>query len=129
MALDLFGQVCAESYGTRQISGTGGQADFMFGATRSKGGKGFVCRSSTRRGSDGVNRSRVLPVLPPGSIVTDSRNLVSYVVTEYGIVNLRGKSTWERAEDIVSIAHPDFREGLIKEVERMKIWRKSNRIR
>ena len=129
VVMDLFGQVCSESYGPRQISGTGGQADFMFGANRSKGGKGFVCMSATRNDKEGRTHSRVVPVLPPGSIVTDSRNLVSYVVTEYGIVNLRGKSTWERAEDIISIAHPDFREELIKEAEKLKIWRRSNKIR
>jgi acyl-CoA hydrolase len=59
--------------------------------------------------------------------VTDSRNLVSYVVTEYGIVNLRGKSTWERAADIISIAHPDFREELIRGAEELKIWRRSSK--
>jgi butyryl-CoA:acetate CoA-transferase len=128
VVMDLFGQVCSESYGPRQISGTGGQADFMFGANRSKGGKGFVCMSSAREDKKGDAHSRVVPVLPPGSIVTDSRNLVSYVVTEYGIVNLRGKSTWERAADIISIAHPDFREGLIKEAEKLKIWRRSNKM-
>jgi acyl-CoA hydrolase len=85
--------------------------------------------SSTRTGKDGRVISRITPVLSPGSIVTAPRNLVSYVVTEYGLVNLRGKSTWERAADLISIAHPDFREGLIKEAEKLKIWRRSNKIR
>jgi butyryl-CoA:acetate CoA-transferase len=129
VAIDLFGQVCSESAGPRQISGTGGQADFMFGVNRSKGGKAFICMSSTRTGKDGRVISRITPVLSPGSIVTAPRNLVSYVVTEYGLVNLRGKSTWERAADLISIAHPDFREGLIKEAEKLKIWRRSNKIR
>jgi len=73
--------------------------------------------------------SRVKPLLTEGSIVTDPRSLVSYVVTEYGIVNLKGKSTWERAEALISIAHPDFRDELVREAEKMGIWRRSNRNR
>jgi acyl-CoA hydrolase len=73
--------------------------------------------------------SRIKPLLTKGSIVTDPRSLVSYVVTEYGIVNLKGKSTWERAESLISIAHPDFRDELVREAEKMGIWRRANRIR
>ncbi|MGR6835625.1 acetyl-CoA hydrolase/transferase family protein [Syntrophomonas erecta] len=126
--IDLFGQVCAESVGTRHISGTGGQLDFVEGAYKAKNGQSFVCMTSTFQGKEGVV-SRIKPILTPGAIVTDPRTAVHMIVTEYGIANMKGKSTWERAEALVSIAHPDFREGLIKDAEQMKIWRKSNKIR
>ena len=109
--MDLFGQVCSESSGTRQISGTGGQVDFTFGAYRSKGGKAFLCMSSTFD-RKGASLSRIKPLLTEGAIVTVPRSMVSYVVTEHGIVNLKGMSTWQRAEAIVSLAHPDFRDML-----------------
>ncbi len=125
--LDLFGQVNAESAGIRHISGTGGQLDFVMGAYLSNGGKSFICMSSTVTGKDGTVKSRILPTLTPGAIVTDSRTTVQYLVTEYGIVNMKGASTWERAERIISIAHPDFREELIASAEKMHIWRKSNK--
>lgn len=125
--LDLFGQVNAESAGIRHISGTGGQLDFVMGAYLSKGGKSFICLSSTMKGKDGTVKSRIVPTLTNGSICTDPRSCVQYLVTEYGMVNLKGKSTWERAEAIISIAHPDFREELIAEAEKMHIWRRSNK--
>ena len=125
--LDLYGQVNAESAGTRQISGTGGQLDFVMGAYLSEGGKSFICLSSTMTGKDGTVRSRIVPTLTPGSIATDPRTAVQYLVTEYGMVDLKGTSTWQRAERIISIAHPDFREELIKNAEEMKIWRRSNK--
>ena len=124
--IDLFGQVCSESSGTRHISGTGGQVDFTLGAYRSKGGKAFLCLSSTFE-KNGKVVSRIRPLLTEGAIVTDPRALVSFVVTEFGIVNLKGKSTWERAEALISIAHPDFRDALVREAEKMGIWRRSNR--
>ena len=125
--LDLFGQLNAESAGTRHISGTGGQLDFVMGAYLSDGGKSFICLSSTVRGKDGTLRSRIVPTLTTGSICTDPRSCVQYLVTEYGMVNLKGLNTWQRAEKIISIAHPDFREDLIREAERMHIWRRSCR--
>lgn len=125
--LDLFGQINAETSGVRHISGAGGQLDFVLGAYLSNGGKSFICCSSAFKGKDGVLRSRILPTLNPGSVVTDTRTNVGYLVTEYGKVCLKGLSTWERAEKIISIAHPQFREDLIKEAEKMKIWRKSNK--
>jgi len=124
--IDLFGQISSESSGTRQISGTGGQLDFVMGAYRSKGGKSFICLSSTY-GKTGNVGSRIVPTLTSGSIVTASRTCAQWVVTEFGKVNLKGKSTWQRAEALISIAHPDFRDGLVREAEKMKIWRTSNR--
>ena len=125
--LDLFGQVNAESAGLKHISGTGGQLDFVMGAYLSNGGKSFICLSSTVTGKDGTMRSRIVPTLTPGSICTDPRSCVHYIVTEYGMVNLKGLSTWERAEALISVAHPDFREELIQSAEKMGIWRRSNR--
>lgn len=125
--LDLFGQVGAETAGTRQISGAGGQLDFVMGAYLSRGGKSFLCCSSAMKGKDGKLTSRIRPLMSPGGIVTDTRANVQYLVTEYGMVNLKGTSTWERAEKIISIAHPDFRDELIREAEALGIWRKSNK--
>ena len=125
--MDLFGQVNAESAGLKHISGTGGQLDFVMGAYLSKGGKSFICMSSTVTGKDGTVKSRIVPTLTPGSIATDPRSCVHYIVTEYGMVNLKGLSTWERAEALISIAHPDFREQLIQDAEKMHIWRRSNK--
>lgn len=125
--LDLFGQVNAESAGLKHISGTGGQLDFVMGAYLSKGGKSFICLSSTVTGKDGTMKSRIVPTLTNGSICTDPRSCVHYIVTEYGMVNLKGLSTWERAEALISIAHPDFREQLIADAEKMGIWRRSNK--
>ena len=125
--VDLMGQVASESVGLRQISGTGGQLDFVMGAYLSKGGKSFICLSSTVTGKDGTMKSRIVPTLTNGSICTDPRSCVHYIVTEYGMVNLKGLSTWERAEALISIAHPDFREQLIQDAEKMHIWRRSNK--
>ena len=125
--MDLYGQVNAESAGTKHISGTGGQLDFVMGAYLSHGGKSFICMSSTVTGKDGSVKSRIVPTLTPGSIATDPRSCVQYLVTEYGMINLKGLSTWERSEAIISIAHPDFREELIQAAEKMQIWRRSNK--
>lgn len=125
--MDLFGQVNAESAGLKHISGTGGQLDFAMGAYLSKGGKSFICMSSTVTGKDGSVKSRIVPTLTNGSIATDPRSCVHYIVTEYGMVNMKGLSTWERAEQIINIAHPDFRDQLIKDAEKMGIWRRSNK--
>ena len=125
--MDLFGQVNAESAGLKHISGTGGQLDFVMGAYLSNGGKSFICMSSTVTGKDGSVKSRIVPTLTPGSIATDPRSCVQYIVTEHGMINLKGLSTWERAEAIISVADPQFREQLIQDAEKMHIWRRSNK--
>ena len=109
--IDLQGQAASESDGFRQISGTGGQLQFVRGAYASKGGKSFICLASTYE-RHGARRSRIVLSLTSGNIVTTPRTDMMYVVTEYGMVNLKGKSVAERAKAIVSIAHPDFREEL-----------------
>lgn len=125
--IDLYGQVNAESAGIKNISGAGGQLDFVLGAYKSKGGKSIICLSSTFKTKSGELQSRIRPTLANGSIVTDTRANTHYVVTEYGMVNLKGLSTWQRAEALIGIAHPDFRDDLIKEAESMHIWRRSNK--
>ncbi len=125
--IDLYGQISSESSGTKHISGAGGQLDFVLGAYLSNGGKSFVCCSSTFTDRQGKMHSRIRPTLADGSVVTDTRANAHYVVTEYGIVDLKGKSTWQKAEALISIAHPDFRDELIAEAEKMRIWRKSNK--
>ncbi|MBR8700526.1 Butyryl-CoA:acetate CoA-transferase [Fusobacterium sp. DD29] len=121
--IDLFGQVNAESAGSRHISGAGGQLDFVLGAYLSKGGKTFICLSSTYKTKDGTLKSRIRPTLADGSIVTDTRANVQYVVTEYGKVNLKGLSGFERAKALISIAHPDFREELIEAAKKLHLWK------
>ena len=125
--IDLYGQVSSESSGTRQISGTGGQMDFVTGASASKGGRSFICLSSSFTDKQGNVRSRILPRFTGGDIITTPRSQTHYVVTEYGAVNLAGKSTWERADALISIAHPDFREQLIQAAEQQHIWLPSNK--
>ncbi len=125
--MDLFGQVNAESAGVKHISGTGGQLDFVMGAYLSKGGKSFICMSSSFADKEGNLKSRIVPTLTNGSICTDPRSTVQYIVTEYGMVNLKGLSTWQRAEALIGIAHPQFRDELIVAAENMGIWRESNK--
>lgn len=127
LQVDLYGQVSAESNGYRHISGTGGQLDYVMGAFKSEGGKSFLCCPSVHVNPDGSMFSNITAGFVPGTIVTTPRSAVHYIVTEYGAVNLKGRSTWERAEALVSIAHPDFREELIKNALKMGIWRKSNK--
>jgi len=126
ISVDLYGQVCAESHGTRHISGTGGQLDYLTGAAMSKGGKAFICMKSTYTDHAGSRKSRIVPTFS-GDIVTSPRSQSYFLVTEFGAVNLVGRSTWERAEMLISIAHPDYREELIRAAESQHIWRRSNK--
>ncbi len=109
LEVDFFGQVCAESMGTRHVSGTGGQADYVRGAVQSKGGKSFIAFPSTARQG---TVSRIVPTLTPGAVVTTSKNDVDYIVTEYGLAKLRGRTLSQRTRALISIAHPKFRDEL-----------------
>ena len=109
LQVDLTGQVCADSIGCKFYSGVGGQADFMRGAAHSRGGKPIIAIPSTALGG---TVSRIVPMLDPGAGVTTTRNDVHYVVTEYGVANLYGKSVRQRAEELIRIAHPQFQEEL-----------------
>lgn len=126
VAVDLYGQISSESAGFRQISGTGGQVDFLTGAAMSKGGKAFICVASSRVGKDGKRTSNIVPHFN-GEIISAPRAQAFYLATENGVVNLAGRTSWERAEGIIGLAHPDFREELIKAAEEQKIWRRSNK--
>jgi len=113
--VDLFGQVAAETIGFKQLSGAGGQVDFVRGATMSRGGRSILAMTSTAgRGKI----SRVKLFLDAGTPVTTPRDEVQYIVTEYGIADLRGKSNFDRARALIKIAHPDFREQLREEYQR-----------
>ena len=112
--IDLQGQAASESDGHRHISGTGGQLQFVRGAYASRGGKSFMCLASTYD-KRGERRSRIVLALTRGNIVTTPRSDMMYVVTEYGLVNLKGRTVAERAQLLISIAHPDFRAGLERE--------------
>jgi len=115
--IDLTGQVCSDSIGSTFYSGIGGQVDFLRGASRSKGGKPIIAISSTAK--DGTI-SRIVPMLDPGAGVVTSRGLVRYVVTEFGVAFLHGKSIRERAKALIEIAHPEFREELYQYCEKTK---------
>ncbi|MFX0037248.1 MAG: acetyl-CoA hydrolase/transferase family protein [Candidatus Hermodarchaeota archaeon] len=111
LQVDLFGQVCADTLGYQQYSGVGGQVDFVRASSLSPGGKSIIALpSANKEGSI----SRIVPQLNEGACVTTSRNDVHYIVTEYGIADLRGKTTRERANLLINISHPNFREQLIK---------------
>lgn len=127
LQVDIFSQVSSESMGSNQISGTGGQLDYVIGAFNSKDGKSFICLTSTFTDKNGNIHSRIVPNFDIGTNVTVPRSLVHYVVTEYGIANMKGLTTWGRAEALINIAHPDFREDLIKAAEKQKIWTYTNK--
>jgi acyl-CoA hydrolase len=118
--IDLQGQAASESDGHRHISGTGGQLQFVRGAYASKGGRSFICLTSTYD-KRGERRSRIVLDLTPGNIVTTPRSDVMYVVTEYGMVNLKGKSVAERAQALIGIAHPDFRQDLERQAHEHRL--------
>ena len=116
LQIDLLGQCGSESLGQTPYSGTGGQADFVRAANRSRGGKAFIVLPSTAK-DDTI--SRIVPVLSPGTHVTTSKNDVNYVVTEFGVAQLRGKSAGQRARELISIAHPHFRAELAAAANRL----------
>jgi len=119
LQIDLTGQVVSESVGHLQYSGTGGQNDTAIGAQMSPGGKSIIAlRSTAKKGTI----STIVPVLPEGAKVTLLRADVDYVVTEYGVAHLKAKSVRERVKQLVSIAHPDFREELRREAQRLRLW-------
>jgi Acetyl-CoA hydrolase len=112
METDLLGQINSEAAGIRQYSGTGGQLEFVIGSQLSRGGKSIVALNATYRDKTGALQSKIKPVLAPGSPVTTPRTCVQYIVTEFGVANLRDKSTAARAQALIRIAHPAFREEL-----------------
>ena len=118
LEVDLWGQVCAESVGTKHMSGTGGQVDYVRGATQSRGGKSFIAFSSTTK-NDTI--SKIKSTLTPGAVVTTSKNDVDYIVTEFGVAHLRGESLASRARQLIAIAHPNFRDELSFEAKKRGI--------
>ncbi|HZJ83938.1 MAG TPA: acetyl-CoA hydrolase/transferase C-terminal domain-containing protein [Syntrophomonadaceae bacterium] len=119
LMLDVTGQVASESIRERQYSGTGGQNNFVQGALMSKGGKSIIALNSTFTDSEGKLKSRIVPFLPPGTIVSTSRNDIQYVVTEYGVANVRFKGIAQRVKELINIAHPDFRDELNFQAKRI----------
>jgi acyl-CoA hydrolase len=109
MQVDFIGQCGSETLGCTPVSGTGGQSDFVRAANRSKGGKSFIVMPSTAKGD---TISRIVPMLTQGTHVTTSKNDVNYIVTEYGVAQLRGKSAFQRVQALIAIAHPKFRDEL-----------------
>jgi acyl-CoA hydrolase len=118
LQIDLLGQCGSESLGHAPYSGTGGQSDFVRAANRSRGGKAFIVLPSTAKGD---TISRIVPSLSPGTHVSTSKNDIHYVVTEYGVAQLRGKSAKQRAQELIAIAHPDFRGELMAQARGLKL--------
>ena len=118
LQIDLLGQCGSESLGPLPYSGTGGQVDFVRAANRSRGGKSFIVLPSTARDD---SLTRIVPMLTPGTHVTTSKNDINYVVTEFGVAQLRGKSAKQRAQEMIAIAHPDFRAELTEGARRLQL--------
>ena len=117
--MDLTGQVCSESIGSRMYSGTGGQNDFAEGASYSKGGRSVICVKATKKNN---TISSIVAQHATGSVVTLSRNTVDYIITEYGIAPMRGRSVRQRVENLIAVAHPDFRAELRKQADELHLW-------
>jgi acetyl-CoA hydrolase len=117
--VDLTGQVCADSIGPKLYSGVGGQLDFIYGASRSKGGVPIIALPSTAVLRDGTAISKITPMLKLGAGVVTTRNHVRFVVTEQGIADLYGKTIRQRAQALIQVAHPQFREDLMKQAKEL----------
>lgn len=117
--IDLTGQVCADSIGPKLYSGVGGQLDFIYGASRSKGGVPIIAMPSTSVMRDGTVLTKIAPMLKQGAGVVTSRNHVRFVVTEYGVAELYGKTIRQRAQNLINVAHPDFREELTRKAREL----------
>ncbi len=119
LSVDLTGQVCSESIGSRQFSGSGGQADMAVGAAHAKNGRNIIAMASTKKQG---TVSSITAQLSPGSVVTLSRNEIDCIVTEYGIAPLRGRSVRQRVENLIAVAHPDFRPQLREQAKELRLW-------
>lgn len=119
LAVDLTGQVCSESIGSRMYSGSGGQCDFAEGASYSKGGRSIICVKAARKGGA---LSSIVAQHAVGSVVTLSRNTVDYIITEFGIAPMRGRSVRQRVDNLIAVAHPDFRAELRKQADELHLW-------
>jgi 4-hydroxybutyrate CoA-transferase len=117
--VDLTGQVCADSIGPKFYSGVGGQMDFIYGASLSEGGLPVIALPSSALLSSGCTISKIVPMLKEGAGVVTSRNHVHFIATEYGMVDLYGKSIRQRAQALISIAHPDFRSELLLQARKL----------
>ena len=128
LQVDMKCQVSAESMGTTHITGNGGMVDYTLGAQWSKNGKSFICLPSTRPDKNGNLQSRIVGTFPRGTMTTITRHMVDYIVTEFGCKKMRGQNEWQVAENLIELAHPQFREDLIKEANELKIWTRTAKI-
>lgn len=128
LEVDLIGQAASETIGQTQYSGTGGALSFTWGSYESKGGTAVLCLPSTFRDKEGKLHSKIKANLAAGAVVTIPRSVTSTIATEFGVANIKGLSLWARAESLINLAHPDFRDELVKDAEKMNIWRNSNKI-
>ncbi len=128
LQVDMKSQVSAESMGFNHITGNGGMTDFTLGAQWSKNGKSFICLPSTRIGKDGELQSRIVTTFPRGTTTTVTRHMVDYIVTEYGCKKMRGQNDWQVAENLIELAHPQFRDDLIREASENNIWTRSAKL-
>jgi acyl-CoA hydrolase len=119
LSVDLTGQVCSESIGSRQYSGTGGQVDMAVGANHAKNGRNVIVVPATKKGG---TISSIVPTLAPGSVVTLSRNQVDCIITEYGTAWIKGRNVRQRVENLIAVAAPEFRGELRSEAERLRLW-------
>ncbi len=128
LEVDFYGQVTSEMQGTRQITGTGGQWDFVYGSYHSPGGRSFLCMPSTFTDKAGRLHSKIKPFLTPGAACTVSRQLSHYIVTEYGKALMKCQSVWQRTENLIAIAHPQFQDELALEANKLGFWTQTNKI-